>query len=415
MEEKQSWDWSTQLKEIPLKEWDSRFNWVEEPCITPDGESVAAIVNLDEMAFGICVNSQLWEGEHEKAWSLKALPDGRLAACVCQDEEWSLVVDGQPWSNQFDFIWDLRCTADGRHIGVAFQRDMEYGMAVDDQPWEENFEQMTQMTLGSSGNSAAVVQVESMAAADVDAFAKGLFSVAVNGRPGEERYLNVWDVCFDAQGASLAWAVRFDRENYGIAVDGTAWDNRFQAVWRPLFLNGADRRVAAPVRKGGQWFLYQDNQQLWSGSYNNIWHLAASPANGDIAAVVAKAFGKWSVALNDRPWNLAWDTMVKDIYFSKDGTSLAAVFKDKGHWGLAKDDQAWQLSCDKIFIPDMSADGSVVAVAYEKEGRYYTAVNDRVMTGPYEYMADPVISPDGDRVLVKGVEDGIYKRRIIVL
>ncbi len=34
MEEKLSWDWSTQLKEIPVKEWASRFNWVEDPCIT---------------------------------------------------------------------------------------------------------------------------------------------------------------------------------------------------------------------------------------------------------------------------------------------------------------------------------------------------------------------------------------------
>ena len=42
-------------------------------------------------------------------------------------------------------------------------------------------------------------------------------------------------------------------------------------------------------------------------------------------------------------------------------------------------------------------------------------MNDKVVTGPCEVMADPVVSPDGDAVLVKGVEGGVYKRRVIVL
>ncbi len=414
MEEKQSWDWSTQLKEIPVKEWDARFNWVEDPCISPDGESVASIVNVDEMAFGICVNGDLWEGEHEKAWSLKALPDNRLAVCVCQDEEWRLVVDGQPWSNSFDFIWDLRATPGGAHIGIAFQRDGEYGMAVDDQPWDACFENITGMILGAQGTGAAVVQVESMAAADVNAFAKGLFSVANNGTPGSERFLNIWDLAFDDEGRSLAFGVRFDRETYGIAVNGSVWDQRFQSVWRPMFCD-LGKSVAAPVRTGGKWHLYKDGTPFWKSGYENIWRLTANPVNGDIAAVVAPAFGQWTVAQNDAPWSLTWDTLVRDIYFSGDGACLVAVFKDKGFWGLARDGRAWQLSCDKIFTPVLSRDGSIVAVSFEKEGRYFIAVNDRVITGPYEVMADPVISPEGDKLLVKGIEGGVYKRRIVAL
>ncbi len=413
MEEKLSWDWSTQLKEIPVKEWASRFNWVEDPCITPDGETVAAIVNVDEMAFGICKNGELWEGEHEKAWSLKAMPDGRLAACVCQDEEWSLVVDGTPWSSQFDFIWNLKATPSG-HIGIAFQRDMEYGMAVDDTPWEDNFEQITQMALGNEGNSAAVVQMESMAAADVGAFTKGLFSVAVNGQAREERFLNIWDLRFNEMDNSLAWAVRFDREQYGIVVDGTPWDGKFQTVWGPIFCSDC-RSVVAPVRTGGKWYLYKNGQPLWKNTYFNIWRVLSNTANTDIAAVVAPQFGKWTIARNDSPWSTTFDTMVRDAYFSKDGSSIIAVFKDKGQWGLAKDDTVWTLSCEKLFIPDMTDDAAVVAVACEKNGGFYAAVNDKLITGPYEYMADPVVHPDGDKVLVKGIEDGIYKRRIINL
>ncbi len=414
MEEKQSWDWNTQLKEIPVKEWETRFNWVEDPCISPDGESVASIVNVGEMAFSICVNSELWEGEHEKAWSLKALPDNRFAACVCQDEEWSLMVDGKAWSNLFDFIWDLRTTPDAGHIGVAFQRDGKYGMAVNDQPWEENFENINGMTMGGQGTSAGVVQVASVAAADVDAFAKGIFCVAVDGIPGKERFLNIWDLAFDKTCKSFACGVRLDRETYGVAVNGSVWDTRFQSVWGPIFCDHG-KSVAAPVRFGGKWYLYKDGERFWKADWENIWRLAADPVNGEVAAIVAKAFGQWTIAQNDSPWSLTWDNLVRDLYFSGDGNSLVAVFKDKGFWGLAKDDVAWKLSCDKIFTPDISLDGSLVAVSFEKQGRYFAAVNDRVITGPYEYMANPVISPDGDKLLVKGIENGIYKRRIVAL
>lgn len=414
MKEIQTWDWQTPLKEIPVQEWADRYNWVEDPCITPDGEAVASIVNLDEMAFGICVNGQLWEGEYEKAWSLKAFGDSRHAAAVCQDEEWQLLVDGAPWSNTFDFVWNLQFSPDGDHVGLAYQKDMEYGMAVNDTLWEEGFENITGTVMGPGGVCAAVVQAESMAAADVEAFAKGLFGVAVNGECGEPRYLNAWDLSFSPEGKDLAWAVRLDREAYGVAVNGALWEPRFQAVWRPVFTL-AEPGVIAPVRTGGKWRLYKDGAQLWDGDYENIWHLQPSPVGTDISAIVAVGFGKWSVAVNDRPWSLAWDTMVRDLIYSSDGKGLAAVFKDKGAWGLAVNDRAWSLSCDKIFTPSLSRDGSVVAVSFEREGRWYTAVNDKVVTGPCEMMADPVVSPDGDAVLVKGVEDGVYKRRVIVL
>ena len=414
MKEIQTWDWQTPVKEMPIQEWADRYNWAEEPCITPDGESVASIVNLDEMAFGICVNGDLWEGEYEKAWSLKAFGDNRLAAAVCQDEEWQLLVDGAPWSNTFDFLWNLQFSPDGDHVGLAYQKDMEYGMAVDDTLWDEGFENITGSLLGPGGNCAAVVQAESMAAADVEAFARGIFGVAVNGQCPEQRFFNAWDLSFAPNGRDLAWAVRIDRETYGIAVNGKVWDNKFQAVWRPEFCI-TESGVIAPVRAGGKWRLYKDDAPLWDGTYENVWQLQASPSGRDIAAVVAVKFGLWSVAENDRPWSLIWDTMVRDLIYSDDGKSLAAVFKDKGHWGLAVNDRAWTLSCDKIFTPSMSRDGSVVAVSFEKEGRWYTAVNDKVVTGPAQAMADPVVSPDGEAVLVKGVEDGVYKRRVVVL
>lgn len=413
MEEKQSLDWDTDLKEIPVKEWEARFNWVEEPCISPDGEQIASIVNVDDMVFGVCVNGEVWEGEYEKAWKLKALPNNQFVACICQDEEWTLAVNGKEWSNRFDFIWDLQITKDGSHIGLAFQTDGEYGMVVDDTPWDTLYANMSGMVLGNQGTSAAVVQVESMAAADVEAFKRGIFSVALNGKAFEQRFLNVWDISLD-QNQNLAWSARLTREAYTIVVNGIPWENTFQTVWKPEFVDQGNS-IVAPVRQGGKWKLFKDDKPFWKTGYEQLWRVAVSGVNNRIAAIVAPTYGKWTVAQDDRVWPISIDTMIRDIYYSEDGSCLAAVVKNKGAWTLAVNGKFWDLSADKIFTPCISPDGAIVAVVIERNGACFMAVNNQVITGPHTFMAAPVISSDAQKILVKGIENGIYKRRVIAL
>lgn len=107
--------------------------------------------------------------------------------------------------------------------------------------------------------------------------------------------------------------------------------------------------------------------------------------------------------------------MIRDIYYSEDGSCLAAVLKNKGVWTLAVNGTLWDLSADKIFTPCISRDGSVVAVVIERAGSYFLAVNNQVIAGPYGFMTAPVISPDAQKILVKGIENGIYKRRVLSL
>ena len=397
-----------------MKEWETRFNWVEEPCVSPDGERIASIVNVDEMVFDICENGQVWGGEHEKAWSLRAFPGKGFAVCVCQDEEWSLVVNAKAWDNWFDFIWNLQVSPDGSGLGVAVQKDMEYGMAVNDRVWENRFENITGMVLGRAGASAAVVQVASMAAADISAFEAGLYSVALDGRAFEGRYLNIWDISFDPGSESLAWSARLTREAYTIVHNDIPWENRFQAAWKPEFTHrGAS--VVAPVRQGGKWNLFKDDKPFWKGGYDQLWHLAVSPVQDRVAAVAAGPYGRWTGVEDDRPWPVFFDTMIRDITYSRDGSALVAVVKDQGTWTLARNGEVWNLKADKIFTPAISPDGSVVAVTIEKDGQAFVAANNRIIAGPYTFFADPVISPDNTKLLVKGIENGIYKRSIIPL
>ncbi|MDZ7665407.1 MAG: Tmc redox complex protein TmcD [Desulfotignum sp.] len=411
MEENTSWDWGTELKEIPFDEWRTRFNWVQSPRVSRDGERIAAIVNLDEMVFNVCVNGEVWEGEYEKIWNLTPVSGNGFAAFVARDEEWTMAVNGQEWTQWCDFIWQMMQSPDGRTLGAAFQSDSEYGVTVNDTPWEHRYENLNGAVMAADGTSAAVVQVTSMPGADVEAFKKGVFSVARNGIPQDRRFLNIWDISFDASGRQIGYTVRTNREAYTIVQNDTLWDNRFESVWKPEFLD--ENSLLAPVRVKGKWELYKNDTPFWRNRYDQLWHLTLSPNGRDVAAIVSAPYGRWSVAVNDKVWPVSWDAMISDIYFSENGATLAAVYKHKNVWDLAVNQTSWGMAADMVFVPRFSADGSVVAIVIEKQGGYQLVVNNRVVASGFSFMANPVISPDGSRILLKGIENGIYKRRII--
>ncbi len=89
-----NWDWETGEKVISLGDWANKFRWVEEPYASPDGEKIAAIVNINEGEFSVCVNGDTWEDVFDKIWYLRFSPDGRLTALVADTGEWTVAVDG---------------------------------------------------------------------------------------------------------------------------------------------------------------------------------------------------------------------------------------------------------------------------------------------------------------------------------
>ncbi|MEJ2730197.1 MAG: WD40 repeat domain-containing protein, partial [Deltaproteobacteria bacterium] len=63
------WDWDTGSIEIAvISDWQKKFSWVEEPYVSPNGEKIAAIVNLGEGEFNVCVNGDTWETVFDKIW-----------------------------------------------------------------------------------------------------------------------------------------------------------------------------------------------------------------------------------------------------------------------------------------------------------------------------------------------------------
>jgi hypothetical protein len=127
------WDWEIGTKAIPFDAWKADLAWVEEPYVSPDGERIAAVVNLDEARFIVCVNGQAWEGVFDKAWYPRFSLDGRrLPATAKHDGHWSLLVDDRLWRQRFDQIRPPVFSPDGRLVAAVVETGGRFGLVVDD-------------------------------------------------------------------------------------------------------------------------------------------------------------------------------------------------------------------------------------------------------------------------------------------
>ena len=122
--------WSSGEKRIAFAEWAGNYRWVEEPTASPDGETVAAIVNIDEGEFSVCTNGKQWESVFDKAWHLRFTPAGRLFAIVSEMGEWTVAVDAAAWETKFGYVWNPIFSDSGETIAVAIQQDMQYGLSL---------------------------------------------------------------------------------------------------------------------------------------------------------------------------------------------------------------------------------------------------------------------------------------------
>jgi hypothetical protein len=87
-----AWDWEPGARTVldDATACAVPHEWVEEPEASPDGESLAAVVNVGDGRFTLCVNGQPWETDFEKAWYPRYSPDGRLTAITMEDMVWTV-------------------------------------------------------------------------------------------------------------------------------------------------------------------------------------------------------------------------------------------------------------------------------------------------------------------------------------
>ena len=220
MPDTRSFDWEAGKKEVAdLSKIRERFSAVHEFNASPDGERIAVPVIVEGGTAAVCVNGDLWEGEYERAWSLKYSPDGRLMALVRVDDMWTVAVEGKMWEEQWEFVWNPLCSKDGV-IGVQVKSGMEYKVAVEGKTWEKGFKSCRGFAFSPDGSrTAAVVQVEDLPEGDIFKFTEGIWSVAVDGKPWEQKFMNVYCPVFSPDGVHVAAEVRLDAFDYTLAVD----------------------------------------------------------------------------------------------------------------------------------------------------------------------------------------------------
>ncbi len=295
MVDAENWDWDSGEKQIPFREWSEKYRWVEEPHVSPDGEKIAAIVNIDEGQFDVCVNGETWGGEFDKAWHLRFTPSGRLAAIISEMGEWTVAVDGTAWEKMFGYVWNPIFDNSGAHIAVAFQQDMQYGMALNGVPWEETYNNMTYFALSPDGNrTAGAVQVKSADSGQVHKFQEGTFTAAIEGKAWDDAFVNVWHLAISPDGQNLAAEVRVNLYEYTIAVNGKTWDKTYSSVWEPIF-HPQKQSVIAPVRIEGKWTLAENAQPLWEQRFVQLWQQKFGPRgkNWRLSSRRSTASGQW--------------------------------------------------------------------------------------------------------------------------
>lgn len=410
----ENWNWEPGEKLVhDFGSCSAEIEWIEEPQASPDGERIAAAVKLGEEEFTMCVNGEPWEAVYERCWFPKFSPDGRLTALVTEEGMPTLAVEGTTWENTYDFIWDTQFSSDGSVIAAAAQMGMKYGMSVDDTPWDQLYTNANHFTLSPDGaTTAAAVQVEDLAQADILKFQEGIFSIAVNGKAWNEKFVDCWNIRFNTDATKVAAEVRTTLFDYTIAVDGVAWKETFASVWEPIF-NPATGAVVAPVRIAGKWSLAQNGTQLWDRAFIQCWHQFFSPDGQQLAAIVSPKFGRWTIALNGTPWSTTYGDLVTDAGFSPDGSRIAALGKENGKWSVCVDDKTWSGKYDMAYAPVFSPDSGNVAALVEENGGFTVAVNGREYPKRFETAWSPVFSPDSKNVLVRCIENGKYYRRIV--
>lgn len=411
------WDWEkgkrTVLSSVAPKDG---HLWQEEAYVSPDGETFAAVVRLEDESFSLRVNDGQWEEAFEKAWLPRFAPDGRLTALVMQDDEWTLAVDGEPWEERFAFIWGTMFGGGGQ-IVAAVQQDMAYGLCVDGAPWENLFENANEFALRPDGKkSAAVVQVKSLKQADLEGFRSGIFSLAVDGEVWDASFMNLWTPVFDERGGErVACQARLNAFEYTIVVNGEPWSATYNCVWAPAF-DPATGALAAPVRQGGRWGMAVDGAIHWQPSYHQCWQQQWSRDGKRLWAVVAPEYGKFTVACNDKPWGQTFP-VISDLTLSPDGARAAALASHiNADYRVVVDGAPWQGLWDMAWQPAFSPDSAHVAALMRNAGGKYTYLVDNKPVGESFTQAwSPIFSPDSSAVLLRGIQENALVRIVLPL
>ncbi len=411
-----TWDWEKGKKVIvPSVAPQPGTMWQNELYASPDGSRMAAVVRLEDESFTVRVNDTPWESTFEKAWLPRFGPDGRLTALVMLDDEWTVAVDDVAWEERAAFMWNTTFGAGGQ-VYAAVQIDMRYGLCKEGVLWENLFENANCFALRHDGRkSAAVVQMKSLKQADIDGFSSGIYTVAVDGKPWESTFVNLWTPVFDVRGGErVAAPARLNLYEYTVIVNGEPWPATYNCVWEPAF-DPATGAITVPVRQGGRWGIASEAAMYWEPTYFQCWNQQWSNDGKHLWAIVAPQYGKFTVARDNKPWAATFP-VVTDLTLSPDGTRAAALAnKQNDNFRIVVDGVAWAGEWDMAWKPVFSPDGQHVAALVRKNNCMSIVMDGKPWRETFTQAWSPAFSPDSRSLLIRAVQDGAFIRQVVPL
>ena len=407
-----NWDWQTKEKLIcNVDEWKEKSSLVHEFIVSPDGEKIAAITEIEDKKITPSINGKIWDETFERVCFLNFLPDNSLACLVLKNYEWTLAVDGKLLEETFDYAWNLQFY--GGNIAFNIKKTDSYGVCVNGKIWDNLFFDARDLFISPGGKkTACYVRTKNPQVLDIFSFKEGVWTVAVDGIAWDRNFISVYGLNFSNEG-KVAATVRLSQQEFTVSVDGNLWDEIFPNAWEPVFVNEED--VCVPVKTDKGWMLFLNGKPFWNKSFVQLWNQRVSPDRKNIAAVVSPEFGKWTVAVNGILWKKTFSQAVLPPIFSSDGKRIAAVVRDNHKWTVAVDGEPWKEAFDRVWTPQFSPDGKNILAKAEKEGFFFIVLDGIIGKDTFDMLWEPIFSPDGDKVLVRCIKNGKYYRRVLKL
>ena len=332
--------------------WEDRFDSAWNLTVSPDGKSIALNVKKEEL-YGASLNGATWENRFVDARDIALSPDGTKTASLVQTKRlkegdifgfqegiWTVAVDGIPWDRTFVNVWGITFSPDSKHVAVEVRLNLyDYTIAVDGKPWEKVYGCVWEPFFKPySDDIIAPVKTS------------GGWTLAMNGQPIWDTYVQVRNQRFSPDGRSIAAVVAPEYGKWTIAVENSPWKRSFgDAVLPPIF-SPDSKRVAAVGKES-----------------RNPFHMESALHN-------IEENDRYSIAVDGTPW---------------------------------PDD--FEMVWDPIFSPGSDK----VLAKVEKNGKYFIVIDGRIGKHGYEDLWNPVFSPDGEKLLIRCIEGGKYYRRVI--
>jgi len=412
MSAKQEIDWSTGKKcVLELERTGVDYKNILEFAPSPNGETLALITKEDS-EFKLRQNDEVSANGFEKLWQLRYLANGNVSALAMNEDMWCMSINGESSENQYPFAWNPIFSEDGESYALMIKKGMDYSLELNGKAWESKFLAIRDHCISADGQHLATTcQVNPLKSADIDTFFKGTYGVAVDDKVWENAFVGMWNPTFSSDASRVACECRVTNSEYTIAVNGKAWNQLYPAVWQPCFRPGG-YSVFAPVRTAGNWAVVKDGELFWDTIYSQLWHLRFSNDGKQLAAVVSPTYGNWTIAVDDKPWTKTFKDMVQAPVFSDDGKRIAAIVKENNIWGIAVDGEVWPGEYEMVWNPVFSPSGAFVAAKVDEGGGYAMLVNGQPVLRGVDKLWDPVFNDDSSKILLRYIVDGSYFREV---